>query len=83
MPSGNVCRANERRARQQKADAAAGKATTAEDRKKLEQYKNSMQCTVCLQGFPNTVRLPELEQHAEKHAKLGKTIADLFPNFQQ
>jgi hypothetical protein len=83
MPSGNVCKANERRARQQAKDAAKGQASKAEDRKKLEQYKNSIQCTVCMQGFPYTVRRPELEQHVEaKHPKLNKTVEDLFPNFQ-
>lgn len=81
MPSGNVCKANERRARAAAAAAAAGKPTTAEDRKKLDQYKNSIQCTVCMQGFPYTVRQAELEQHVEKHAKLKKTLQELFPTF--
>jgi hypothetical protein len=81
MPSGNVCKANERRAREQAKLAAAGKATTAEDRKKLEKYKNAVQCTVCMQGFPYTARRAELEQHAEKHEKLKKTFAELFPGF--
>lgn len=82
MPSGNGCKANERRLRQQKIDAAAGKATTAEDRKKLEKYKNSVQCTVCMQGFPYTVRRAELDQHAEKHEKLKKSFEELFPGFE-
>lgn len=82
MPSGNGCKANERRARNQASLNAVGKATTAEDRKKLDQYKNSIQCTVCMQGFPYTVRQPELEQHAEKHSKLGKSLQELFPTFQ-
>ena len=81
MPSGNVCKANERRARAAKEAAAAGKATTSEDRKKLDQYKNSIQCTICMQGFPYTVRQAELEQHAEKHAKAKKTLQELFPTF--
>lgn len=82
MAGGNVCKANERRRRELEKLAGAGKATTAEDRKKLEKYKNSVQCTVCMQGFPYTARRAELEQHAEKHEKLKKTFMELFPTFE-
>ena len=81
MPSGNVCKANERRQRNLR-DAAGTKATTSDDRKKHEESKNALQCSVCMQGFPKTVRLAELQQHVEaRHSKAGKTVADLFPSF--
>ncbi|RNC40395.1 hypothetical protein TcCL_NonESM10135, partial [Trypanosoma cruzi] len=40
MPSGNGCRANQRRAREQAKQQKQGNAHTAEDRKKHEQSKN-------------------------------------------
>ncbi|PBJ68483.1 hypothetical protein BCY84_21460 [Trypanosoma cruzi cruzi] len=83
MPSGNGCRANQRRAREQAKQQKQGNAHTAEDRKKHEQSKTVVQCTLCLQGFPRTVRRPELEQHLEsRHLKANKTFQELFPAFQ-
>lgn len=81
MPSGNGCRANQRREREMKKAASAGVKHSAEDQKKHEQSKNAIQCKVCLQGFPRTVRRPELEQHYEKHAKAGKSFEEIFPEF--
>ena len=82
MPSGNVCKANQTRARNQAKLAGAGHTTSAEDRKKFEASKNAVQCNVCLQGFPCSVRPPELQQHLDsRHGKLNKTIADCFPNY--
>ncbi|KAH9584038.1 At2g23090-like protein [Trypanosoma melophagium] len=82
MPSGNGCRANQRRAREQAKDQRAGAPHTAEDRKKHEAAKNAIQCVLCFQGFPRTVRRAELEQHVEsRHAKANKTVEELFPNF--
>ncbi|CAG9570021.1 hypothetical protein LMJF_10_0450 [Leishmania major strain Friedlin] len=81
MPSGNGCRANQRREREMKKTQGAGVKHTSEDMKKHEQSKNAIQCKVCLQGFPRTVRRPELEQHFEKHAKIGKCFAEVFPDF--
>lgn len=55
---------------------------SAEDLKKHEQSKNAIQCNICLQGFPRTVRRQELERHLEsKHEKLKKTVEDAFPTF--
>lgn len=83
MPSGNGCRANMQRARNLAKADAAGKATTAEDRKKQEKANNAISCSICLQGFLASVRQPELQQHIEsKHAKCGKTVAEVFPKFQ-
>lgn len=56
---------------------------SAEDLKKHEQSKNAIQCKVCFQGFPRTVRQAELNQHYEKHAKVGKSFAEVFPDFQE
>lgn len=82
MGKGNIAKANMRRERNAAALAAEGKASSAEDRKKHEQSKNAIQCNVCMQGFPATVRAAELQQHLDaRHAKLAKTIADAFPNF--
>ncbi|ESL11957.1 hypothetical protein TRSC58_00284 [Trypanosoma rangeli SC58] len=83
MPSGNGCRATQRRAREQAKQQKQGTAHSAEDRKKHEESKAAVQCTVCLQGFPRTVRLPELQQHLEsRHAKANKSLQELFPAFQ-
>lgn len=60
------------------------KVTTSEDRKKHEEAKNAVSCSVCMQGFPRTVRQPELEQHIDsKHAKVakGKPLTDFFPTW--
>ncbi|KEG07761.1 hypothetical protein DQ04_08891040 [Trypanosoma grayi] len=82
MPSGNGCRANQRRAREQAKALKQGASHTAEDRKKHEESKNAVQCVLCFQGFPRTVRRPELEQHLEsRHAKAGKSLEELFPAF--
>lgn len=82
MPSGNGCRANQRREREMKKQNAAGVRHTADDLKKHEQSKNAVQCTICLQGFPRTARRLELETHLEnRHAKAGKTFEMAFPAF--
>ncbi|CBZ24357.1 hypothetical protein, unknown function [Leishmania mexicana MHOM/GT/2001/U1103] len=81
MPSGNGCRANQRREREMKKAQSAGVKHTSDDMKKHEQSKNAIQCKVCLQGFPRTVRRPELEQHFEKHSKVGKFFEEVFPDF--
>lgn len=82
MGGGNGCKSATARARNEAKLAGQGKVTTAEDRKKHEQAKNAHQCTVCLYGFPRTVKQPELQQHIDnKHAKAGKTLADCFPTF--
>ncbi|TPP46629.1 Zinc-binding family protein [Leishmania donovani] len=69
------------RPREMKKAQSAGVKHTSEDMKKHEQSKNAIQCKVCLQGFPRTVRRPELEQHFEKHAKIGKCFEEVFPDF--
>lgn len=81
MGGGNGLKSAMKRDKNAAKAAGAGKQTTAEDRKKHEQAKNSHQCTVCMQGFPRTVRKPELMQHVEKHEKLKKTLAECFPDF--
>lgn len=82
MPSGNVCKANNTRARNQAKLDAAGKATTAEDRKKQVLANNAIPCSICLQGFPASVKEPELQSHIDgKHPKSGKTLAETFPKF--
>ncbi|CCW72017.1 unnamed protein product [Phytomonas sp. Hart1] len=81
MPSGNGCRANQRRERAMKKQQGAGTKHTGKDLEKHEQSKNVVQCRVCLQGFPVTVRRLELEQHFEKHTKVGKSFEEVFPNF--
>ncbi|CAJ1006230.1 putative 4F5 protein family/Zinc-binding [Leishmania naiffi] len=81
MPSGNGCRANQRRERELKKSQSAGVKHTSEEMKKHEQSKNAIQCTVCLQGFPRTVRRPELDQHVERHTKTGKSFEEIFPQF--
>ena len=83
MPAGNGCRANQRREREMKKAQSTGQKHTSEDIKKHEQSKNAVQCKVCLQGFPRTVRRAELEQHYEKHTKTGKTFAEVFPDFEE
>lgn len=81
MPSGNGCRAAMQRARKA-AEANKAGPSTAEDRKKHEQSRNAVQCTVCMTGFPKTVQQAELQQHLDqKHSKLGKTLAEAFPNW--
>ncbi|CCW65739.1 unnamed protein product [Phytomonas sp. EM1] len=81
MPSGNGCRANQRRERAMKKQQGAGLKHTGKDIERHEQSKNAVQCKICLQGFPRTVRRPELEQHYEKHIKVGKTFEEVFPDF--
>ncbi|KAG5488381.1 uncharacterized protein JKF63_07976 [Porcisia hertigi] len=83
MPSGNGCRANQRREREMKKAQSAGAKHTSEDLKKHEQSKNAIQCKVCFQGFPRTVRRPELDQHFEKHVKTGKPFHEIFPDFME
>lgn len=80
MGGGNGCKGAMARAR--KAGECEKKVTTAEDRKKHEESKNAHQCTICLAGFPRTVKQPELQQHVDnKHAKAGKTLTEIFPTF--
>ena len=80
MGGGNGCKGAMARAR--KDETKAKKTTTAEDRKNHEQAKNAHQCTICLAGFPRTVKQAELQQHIDnKHAKAGKTMAEIFPTF--
>jgi hypothetical protein len=82
MPSGNGCRAQMKRDRNNAKLAAAGKVTTAEDRKKHEAAKNAIQCTICMTGFPRTTGQAELQQHVDsRHAKTDKTFAQVFPAF--
>ena len=82
MGGGNGCKSNEARKRAQEKKDSQGKVTTTEDRKKLEQVNNAFKCTNCLQGFRSYVKIEELQDHIDsKHSKLGKTVADLFPNF--
>ena len=82
MGGGNGCKSNEARKRAQEKKDGQGKVTTAEDRKKLEQVNNAFNCSNCLQGFRSYVKLEELQDHINsKHAKLGKTVAELFPDF--
>ncbi|EPY35728.1 hypothetical protein STCU_00946 [Strigomonas culicis] len=82
MPSGNGCRANQKRERDMKNKQKQGAKHTADDLKKHEESKNAVQCTICLQGFPRTVREAELQHHMEsKHAKAGKTLIEIFPAF--
>jgi hypothetical protein len=80
MGGGNVCKANAARARNA---AKAGNApSSTEDRKKHAAGLVALQCNICMQGFPATTREAELNQHLEaRHAKLKKTIAEVFPNF--
>ena len=81
MGGGNVCKANSKRAKNLAA-AAGNKASSPEERKKHEASLVALQCNICLQGFPSTAREAELNQHLEaRHAKLKKTIAEVFPGF--
>ena len=82
MGGGNGLKSAMSRSKNQAKADAAGKVTTAEDRKKHEEAKNAYQCTVCMSGFPRTVKQPELQQHIDnKHGKAGKSLTDCFPNF--
>ena len=82
MGGGNAQKTAMARQKKQAKEAAAGKATSSEDRKKHEATKAAIQCTVCLQGFMSTAREPELQQHLEsKHAKMKLTLAQAFPAF--
>lgn len=82
MGKGNIAKANMARERKAAQAAAEGKASSAEDRKKHEQSKAQIQCNICMQGFPSTVRAPELQQHLDaRHEKLKKTIPEVFPTF--
>ncbi|CAD2222943.1 Zinc-binding, putative [Angomonas deanei] len=83
MPSGNGCRVNKQRERNEKKNSKGANKHDSEDLKKHEQSKNAVQCTVCFQGFPRTVRRPELEQHMQKHDKSGKTFEELYPAFSE
>ena len=80
MGGGNVCKANAARARN--AAKAGNPASSSEDRKKHAAGLVALQCNICMQGFPATTREAELNQHLEaRHAKLKKTIAEVFPAF--
>ncbi len=82
MGGGNGMKSAMARDRKNAKADGAGKVTTSEDRKKHEEAKNAHQCTICLSGFPRTVKQPELQQHLDnKHAKAGKTLAEAFPTF--
>ena len=81
MPSGNGCKAAINRARNA-ADANKAGPSTAEDRKKQAADRTAIVCANCMTNFPRTVQAAELQQHVDsKHAKLGKTVAELFPAF--
>ena len=83
MGGGNAQKAAMARQKKQAKEAGEGKKSTAEDRKKQQEAFNAYQCTICMTGFPRTVKQPELQQHLEnKHSKLGKTLAEAFPTFQ-
>ena len=82
MGGGNGQKSAMARAKKQAKEAAAGKASSSEDRKKHEATKTQIQCTICLQGFMGTAREPELQQHLDsKHPKAGATLATAFPAF--
>jgi len=82
MGGGNAQKTAMARARHLAKTEGAGKATTAEDRKKHEAAKNALQCTICLAGFPRTAKKPELQQHVEnKHPKSGKSVEEAFPGY--
>lgn len=83
MPGGNVCRSNQKRDRALKDGVKGAGRTTAEDVKRQAAVNSAIQCKVCMATFPRTVRKPELEQHFEKHAKTGKSFAEVFPDFSE
>jgi hypothetical protein len=82
MGGGNGQKSAMSRAKNQAKADAAGKASTTETRKNHEVAKNAYQCTICMAGFPRTVKAPELQQHIDnKHSKAGKVITECFPGF--
>ena len=82
MGGGNGAKSANARARNQAKLDAAGKASTTETRKNHEVAKNAHQCTICMAGFPRTVKAPELQQHIDnKHSKAGKDLKACFPTF--
>ena len=82
MGGGNAQKTAMSRAKNAAKAQAEGKKSDSETRKKHEAAKNAHQCTVCMAGFPRTVKEPELQQHLDnKHAKAGKSLKELFPTF--
>jgi hypothetical protein len=82
MGGGNGQKSASSRAKHQAKLDAEGKSSTAETRKQHEIAKNAHQCTICMAGFPRTVKQPELQQHIDaKHPKAGKTVTDCFTTF--
>ena len=82
MGGGNAQKSATARAKKQAKEASAGKKHSTEDVKKQVAANNVVQCNICLIGFPRTVKQVELQQHLDnKHAKAGKTVAEVYPAF--
>jgi len=75
MPSGNGARAQQKRERNLKKDAAA---SGAKSQLKANEAAKTIICNVCRSSFLCTAKEPELRLHAEnKHA--AKKFEECFP----